>query len=67
MESVRDNFGSLICLADASTGQIEGCYKDFSVCMVIQLGDTFTFKRGNKVTVVTRTPEGFTAVSVKAA
>ena len=67
MERVCDNFGSLICLANAATGQVEECYKDFSVSMIVQVGDAFTVKRGNKVTVVTRTLEGFTAVSVKAA
>lgn len=67
MEKVTDNFGSMICMADTATGLVEERYRDLTMRVAIQIGDSFTLSRGNKVTVVTRTPEGFAAVSVMAA
>ena len=67
MKPVKDNYDSLICMADTETGQIEEQYKDFKICMIVQIGESFTVQRGRKSTVVTRTPDGFVAVSVKAA
>ena len=39
MEKVTDNFGSLICMADAATGQVEERYRDLTMCVAIQIGE----------------------------
>lgn len=67
MERVNDNFGSFICLGDAKTGWIEYKYKDSQLRVIVPVGHQAIIERGNKKTTVTRTPDGFTAVSIKAA
>lgn len=67
MEKVTDNFGSLICFGDAKTGWLEYKYKDSQFRVIVSVGQQAIIERGNKVTVVTRTPDGFAAFSEKAA
>lgn len=67
MVQIRDNFGALICMADADTGLIEHEYKRNKLSIVISVGQQFVIQRENKTTTVVRTREGFIATSILAA
>jgi len=67
MEQVRDNFGSLICMADSGTGLMEHSYKGDTLSTTVLVGQQFVIRRGSKTTTVVRTQEGFIATSVMAA
>ena len=67
METIRDNYGSLICMADAKTGLMEHSYKGDTLSTTVLVGQQFVIKRGGKTTTVVRTEEGFIATSILAA
>lgn len=63
MQRIEDEFGNCACMADAETGRVEHEYKHCRLSMVIPIGGQFTIERGNRVTTIVRTIDGFKAIS----
>ena len=58
MDEYRDCKGHLVCMADATTGQVEIQYRDRAVQMTVPVGESIVVKLRDTVTTITRNNQG---------